>query len=79
MFEPCEKSTGVNYTLTVALLALAFVFSPAVLVLSGRTGHVSIGLATAVSAFCIVLARINWTRHSRLTIPSIETPDARAR
>jgi hypothetical protein len=74
MFEPNVKSTGTQYTLTVALLALAFVFSPALLLVSGRFGYVPVSLAVAGSALCVILAWVNWTRHSQLTIPSIETP-----
>lgn len=72
MFETNEKSTGTQYTLTVALLALAFVFSPALLVLSNQFGYLSISLAVACSVLCVVLAWVNWARNSQLTIPSIE-------
>ena len=72
MFESHEKSTGTQYTLTVALLSLAFVFSPALLVLSNRFGYLPISLAVACSTLCVALAWLNWTRYSRLTIPSIE-------
>jgi len=74
MFESHAKSTGTQYTLTVALLALAFVFSPALLVLSNRFGYLSISLAVACSVLCVILAWVNWTRYSQLTIPSIEAP-----
>jgi hypothetical protein len=78
MLKPQAKSTGTQYTLTFALLALALVFNPAALVLSGRFGYVPISLAVAGSALCVVLAWLNWTRRSRLTIPSIGTPDPRS-
>ncbi|MBI4903412.1 MAG: hypothetical protein HY820_07250 [Acidobacteria bacterium] len=77
MFANETKSTGTQYTLTVALLALAFVFSPAVLLLSGRTGYLPISVAVASSALCVILAYVNWTRNSRLTIPTIQTPETR--
>lgn len=75
MFEACAKSTGTRYTLTVALLAMAFIFSPATLVLSGRFGYGPVSVAAAASALCLILARVRWTKYSRLTIPSIGTPD----
>lgn len=74
MFHSHEKSTGTQYTLTVTLLALAFVFSPALLVLSNRFGYVSVSLAVVCSTLCVALAWLNWSKYSRLTIPSIEAP-----
>lgn len=79
MFEPTAKDSGTQYTQTVALLVLAFVFSPVVLMLSDRLGYVSISLAATGSTLCILLAWLNWNKHSRLTIPSIETPFKRAK
>ncbi|MFN7939647.1 MAG: hypothetical protein U0R19_40350 [Bryobacteraceae bacterium] len=74
MFQSNEKSAGTQYTLTVTLLALAFVFSPALLVLSNQFGYLSISLAVASSTLCVALAWLNWSKYSRLTIPSIEVP-----
>ena len=79
MFEPYSKSTGTQYTQTVALLVLAFVFSPATLLLSGQTGYLPISVAVACSAVCITLAWVSWTKYSRLTIPSIQTPRVKAK
>lgn len=79
MFQPTAKDSGTQYTQTVALLVLAFIFSPAVLVLSDRLGYVSISLAATGSALCILLAWLSWIKYSRLTISSIETPFKRSK
>lgn len=71
MFALRQKSTGTEYTLTVALLAVAFIFSPAVLVASGPLGYLSLSLAVACSAICVTLAWVCWKRSSQLSIPSI--------
>lgn len=74
-----QKYTGTRYTTTVALLIVAFVFSPAVLTLSRPFGSVAISLAIACSALCLGFAWINWTRHSELTILSIASVSSRSR
>jgi TRAP-type uncharacterized transport system fused permease subunit len=67
-----QKSTGTEYTITAALLLVAFVFCPAVLLVSGPVGSGSIYLAIACSVVCTAMAWANWRWHSRLTIPSLE-------
>ena len=79
MFDFTQKVTGTQYTTTVALLIVAFIFSPAVLVVSGRSGYASISLAFACSALCLVFAWLNWKRYSLLTVPSILAPISRAK
>ena len=74
MLKSNQITTGTQYTGTVALLVVAFIFSPAALILSRPLGYLSVSLAAASSMLCIVLARVNWKRHSQLTMPSIETP-----
>jgi len=73
MFESHQKPTGTGYTMTVALLAVAFIFSPAVLFISRPIGYVSASLAIVCSALCLALARINWKRASQLSMPTIAT------
>lgn len=68
-----QKSTGTGYTTTIALLAVAFIFSPAVLIASRPLGYVSVSLAAGCSVICASLAWINFKKYSRLTIPSIGT------
>jgi hypothetical protein len=79
MFAPQAKSTGTQFTTTVALLAMAVLFCPALLVLSGHIGYPAISLALAGSACFLALAWVSWTKYSRLTIPSIETPVTRGK
>ena len=47
MFDSNQKPTGTGYTSTVALLAVAFVFSPVVLFISRPVGYVTASLAIA--------------------------------
>jgi hypothetical protein len=79
MFHFPQKSTGTQYTTTVALLILAFIFSPAVLIVSGPLGYMSVSLAVVCSAACIGLACVNWKKYSDLSVPSIATPYARSK
>ena len=71
MFQGSEKSIGRGYTTTVAFLLVAFVFSPAVLIISRPLGYESVSLAIACSGLCTVLAWVNWKKSSRISIPSI--------
>ena len=73
MLESYQKSTGTGYTTTVALLAVAFVFSPAVLFMSRPFGYVGASLAIACSVFCAGWAWINWKKSSELSMPSIKS------
>jgi hypothetical protein len=66
-----QASTGSGYTRTVAYLAVAFIFSPAVLFVS--RGFIAISLAIACSALCVALAWLNWRKFSRLSIASAES------
>jgi hypothetical protein len=79
VFESNQKPTGTQYTGTVALLAIAFIFSPVAVLISHPLEYPSLLGATTVSVLCVVLARINWQRNSKLTIPSLETSQARSK
>ena len=79
MFDSDQKSTGTRYTTTVALLVMAFIFIPAVLVASRPSGYVSLSLAIACSALCVVFAWANWKKSSQLAIPSIAIQGGRAK
>ncbi len=72
MFDPQQKPTGTQYTMTIALVAVAAIFSPAVLVLSSPFGIAGLSAAISCSGICAGLAWLNWTRNARLTMPSIE-------
>lgn len=71
-----QKRVGTQYSVTVALLAAAFIFSPAILILSRPIGSASVLTALAGSTSCILLAWFNWKKYSSLTVPSLETPRA---
>ena len=79
MFDPSHKATGTAYTTTVALLLVAFVFSPVVLVASRPFGYLSLSLAIASSALCVTLAWVSWKRSSQLSIPSIAIQNTEAK
>ena len=70
MFDTDRKSTGSHYTTTVALLVMAFIFSPALLVVSRPLGFVSVTLALAFSMLCVAFAWGNWRKHSPVPIPA---------
>jgi hypothetical protein len=74
VFDSHLKSTGHDYTVTVALLAVAFIFSPAVLLSSRPIGYWSFSFAAVCSASSVIWAWIHWKRSSRLSMPSIATP-----
>jgi hypothetical protein len=73
MLESYQKSTGTGYTPTVALLTVAFVFSPAVLFISRPFGYGAISLAIACSTLCAGWAFFSWKKSSQLFMPSIAT------
>jgi len=79
MFESQQKPTGTSYTTTAALLAVALVVSPAVLIISRPFGHIALGFAIGCSALCLGLAWVNWKTSSRVSIPSIETPKGKGK
>lgn len=66
-----QKSTG-SGAMTIAYLLVAFIFSPALLVLWRPLGYTSVSLAIACSAFCIAMAWAKWKNSRDLSRPSIE-------
>lgn len=74
-----EKSTGTSYTGTAALLILACVFIPAILIASRPIGYFSLAAGIIGSVICIGLARRNWMRSSQLSISSISAPPTRTK
>jgi heme O synthase-like polyprenyltransferase len=64
-----QKSTG-SGALTIAYLLVAFVFSPAMLVVWRPLGYTSVALATACSLFCIAMAWAKWRKSSDPSRPS---------
>ena len=74
-----QNSTGTRYTTTVALLAIAFIFIPTILMVSRPFGYLTLSLAIACSALCVTVARILWKKSSRLFVQSIATQAGRAK
>jgi hypothetical protein len=72
MLGPNEKSTGTTYTCTIGLLVSAFLFIPALVVVSLPATYLEFFLAALSMAACSALAGWMWKRHSDLTIPSLE-------
>ena len=72
MFDS-EKSTGTQYTWTVALLAVAFIFIPAVLIVTRPAGSIALVIALLCSLTSATLAWVNWKKASQLSIPTIAT------
>lgn len=70
MFDRSQKFTGREYTRTVALLLVAFIFNPILLVAS-EIGYLSFSLALACSTVCVFFAWVSWKRSSFLSIPTI--------
>ena len=66
-----QRFTGTDYTGTFAMLVIAFVFTPATLMVSGSFGLGSMSLSFAAAAFFSGLAWLNWRTYSTLTVSSI--------
>lgn len=73
MLAPTQRSTGRRYTATVALLLLAFLVSPAYLLVVRPVGALQISLAALCSSLCIALAWFSWNRWSRLSISTVHS------
>jgi hypothetical protein len=74
-----EKRSGTSYTAPAALLILAFVFIPTILLASRPFGDIALAVAIGSSAICIGVARTNWMRSSQLAIASIADQGARTK
>ena len=73
-----QKPTGTVYSATIGILIVAFVFSPAALILSRQFGTLAFSLALTSSVICTVLAWTSW-KTSQLTIPSIAVTRGKTR
>jgi undecaprenyl pyrophosphate phosphatase UppP len=69
VFDSVQRTTGREYTRTVAWLAIAIIFIPAVF-LGVRPHYISLSVAFVCIAICVTMAWISWKK-SRLTMPSI--------
>lgn len=72
MLDGQQKSTGTGYTAAAALLTVAFIFVPALLIVSSPFGYFILSLAIGCSALCATLAWMIWKKSSQRSIPSIE-------
>lgn len=79
MLDARQMPTGTTYTQTVAFLAVAFLFSPAVLVLSRPFEYLAVSLAMGCSALCVTLAWVSWTKSSQFSVPTIAVRQAKAK
>ena len=73
MFRCYEKSTGTRFPKIVALLVLAFVFTPAVLFVSRPIASPLVFLSILFSSICATAAWVNWRTYSRLSLAPIST------
>lgn len=71
MSRPHQKTTGTDFTHTIAWLTLALIFIPAATLVSQPALETSKLAALAWSSACIGLSVIAWHRYSKLTIPSL--------
>lgn len=74
-----QKPTGSGLPTTVAYLAMAFIFGPALLVVSRPAGYMGLSLAVACSAVCVALAWMNWRESSPVSVASTEPQKATAK
>jgi hypothetical protein len=80
MFDSQQHQySGTQYTMTAALLIMAFVLSPVIFVLSDPAGYGSIALALAFSSLFVAFAWFTWKHHSELTISSILSRNSRSK
>ncbi len=75
MSDSIRASAGTRYTMTTALLVMAFFFCPAVWMASRPVSNTFLSITIACGALCIILAWFNWKKSSRVTVPSIITDD----
>lgn len=71
MFDAQQKPAGTGYTPTAALLSVAFIFIPVILMITRPFGHLTLALAIGCSALCATLAWLVWRKSSQRSIPSI--------
>jgi len=70
LFDSTPHSAAREHTTTVALLALAFIFIPALTAVSQPFSYVSVSFAISGSAVCVILAWIQ-SRPPKVCIPAI--------
>jgi hypothetical protein len=68
VFDSSQRPAGSEHTVTVALLAAAFIFIPALVVVSQPLSY---SLAVGASALCVVMAWFHWKWSRKVSIPAI--------
>lgn len=66
-----QNSSGTTYTATFMLFAIAFLFGPALILISRPISYPALILVAAASVAAGVLGILSWRSHTNLTIPSI--------
>jgi hypothetical protein len=70
MFDSSLHSGGSEHTVTVALLAVAFIFIPALVAVSQPLSY---SPAIGASALCVTVAWFHWKRSREVSTPAIAT------
>ena len=70
MFDS-PNSPGTTQTAAIVLLVVAFIFIPAVSIVSRSFGYLSLSLAIACSMTCLAFAWVNWRKYLRLTMRTV--------
>ena len=79
MFDSSLRSAGREYTAIGALLAVAFIFIPALVAVSQPLRYLSVSVAIVCSALCVTLAWVYWKRSLKVSIPSVATQGGAAK
>jgi len=73
LFDSSLRSAGGEHTATVALLAVAFIFIPALVAVSQPLSQGSVSVAIGGSALSVILAWVLSKRSQKVAIPAIAT------
>jgi hypothetical protein len=79
VFDSFQQSAGREYTATVALLAVAFIFIPALVAISQPLIVFYIWAAIVGFTLCVALAVIRWKRSAKVSIPAVPTHSGAAK
>lgn len=71
MFDSQQKSFGAQYTVTAALLIVAFVFCPLLLLAVWPLNVLSFALTLLCSTVCMSLACVSWN-YSKLSMTAVK-------
>jgi hypothetical protein len=77
MFDSHLKPTGTQITPIAALLVVALIFVPILLITLRPIGFSSMLMAVSCSTLCLFFAPTYWKRYSQLPVPTLERRDPR--